>query len=359
VFAPTITALGRAGLHKSRGWVRLVVEKPFGRDRASARELNQTIHAEFSESQVYRIDHYLGKETVQNLLVFRFANAIFESVWNRDRVDHVQITVAEDLGIGTRGRYYETAGALRDMVQNHLTQLVTLVCMEIPATFDANEVHNEKAKVLRSLAPIEKEDVVFGQYTGGRSGGQDVPGYQKEKGVDPVSSIETFAALKLEVANWRWHGVPFYIRTGKRLTRRVSQIVVAFQRPPVSIFRHVVGKESDPNLLAITIQPDDGFDLAFGVKVPGEPIAIAQQSLRFRYAEKFPHVPDAYETLLLDILVGDQTLFNRADLVDESWRIYERVLESPPSVEPYAAGSWGPSGAEDLVARGGRRWLLM
>jgi len=384
-FGPTVRGLGGAGLHRGPGWTRLVVEKPFGRDRASAEALNRTVHEHFSEEQVYRIDHYLGKETVQNLLVFRFGNAIFESLWNRDRVDHVQITVAEAGGLQGRGGYYEQAGALRDMVQNHLTQVLLLVGMEIPPVFESDAVRTEKVKVLRSLAPLRVGDVVYGQYVAGRqpearqpaapavgareaaSGveasaageGERMPGYREEPDVAPDSSVETFVALKLEIANWRWTGVPFYLRTGKRLPRGVSQIVVQFRRPPVSIFRSVTGGPNEPDVLAITIQPDEGFDLGFDVKIPGQGIRLSREFLRFRYADRFPRVPEAYETLLEDILQGDQTLFVRADVVEESWRLYAPLLEAPPAAEPYAAGTWGPAGADALLARDGRRWMVI
>ncbi len=357
VFPGTIRGLGEAGMNHSAGWTRLVVEKPFGRDLTSAQELNRVIHAYFDESQVYRIDHYLGKETVQNLLVFRFANPIFETLWNRERVDHVQITVAEDVGVEDRADYYEQAGAFRDMVQNHLSQLLTLVAMEIPGAFEADAIRNEKIKVLRSIMPIRARQVVFGQYAQGQVAGRDVLGYRQEPGIASGSTTETFAALRMEIANWRWHGVPFYLRTGKRLPRRLSQIVVTFHCPPVSVFQPFDSCTIHSNALVMTLQPDEGFDLAFEVKAPGQPITLQTHRLHFRYAEAFSPLPDAYETLLLDVLLGDQTLFVRADEVEAAWRLYAPLLDHPPATEFYASGTWGPSGAEGLLVREGRRWF--
>jgi glucose-6-phosphate 1-dehydrogenase len=356
-FSATINGLGQSTLNRSQGWTRIVVEKPFGRDLASAQELNRLIHQHFDESQVYRIDHYLGKETVQNLLVFRFANPIFETLWNRDRVEHVQITVAEEIGVEGRAGYYEGAGALRDMIQNHLTQLMTLVAMEVPGAFGADAIRNEKVKALHAVAPIERSDVVLAQYTAGRIGGREVPAYRKEPGVAPDSQTETHAALRLEIENWRWHGVPFYLRAGKRMARRLTEITVVFHRPPVSLFPTIDDpKAIDPNELAITIQPDEGFELGFEVKAPGQEIDLATQRLRFRYAEAFSPLADAYETLLLEILTGDQTLFVRADEVEAAWRLYTPVLEKPPRIEFYPAGTWGPPSANQLLAKDGHRW---
>ncbi len=357
VFVPTITALGKTGLNRGPGWTRVVVEKPFGRDLASAIALNQAIHEYFDESQVYRIDHYLGKETVQNLLVFRFANAVFESIWNRDRIESVQITVAEDLGVEHRGRYYEGAGALRDMVQNHLTQLLTMIAMEIPSAFDAEAIRAEKIKILRSLSPIRPEDVVFGQYGAGTIDGTAVPAYRDEPDVAPNSSTETFVALRLEVANWRWYGVPFFLRTGKRLLRQATEIVVRFRCPPVSIFKELPARAVSSNVLVITIQPDEGFELGFQVKAPGQPLDIVQQFLRFRYSETFQRLPEAYETLLLDVMLGDQTLFVWSEVAEAAWRIYAPCIDTPPPVHSYAAGTWGPAEADQLVARAGHEWL--
>ncbi|MBI4301511.1 MAG: glucose-6-phosphate dehydrogenase [Chloroflexi bacterium] len=342
-FMPTVEGLGEAGLNHSQGWTRLVVEKPFGRDYNSARELNHFIHRFLDERQVYRIDHYLGKETVQNLLVFRFANPIFESLWNRDRVESVKIMVAEDLGIEGRANYYEQAGAVRDVLQNHLTQLLTLVTMEIPAAFEADAIHTEKMKVLRQLTPVHIEnDVVLGQYTEGQINGKEVSGYRQEPGVTSDSQTETFVALRLYIANWRWQGVPFYLSTGKRLHRQLTKISVTFRSAPVSIFMPFESCEIHSNVLEITLQPDEGFDLCFEVKSLGEPITLQTHSLHFRYAEAFGPLPDAYETLLLDIMRGDKTLFIRADVTEASWRIYAPLLEQKPPLYFYPAGSWGP-----------------
>jgi glucose-6-phosphate 1-dehydrogenase len=368
VFPDTIEALGRAGLHRAepaRGpegdegaehatgaaWSRIVIEKPFGRDLASARALNELVHRWFDERQVYRIDHYLGKETVQNLIVFRFANAIFESLWDRDHVESVTITVAETLGVGTRAGYYESAGQLRDMVQSHLTQLLALVAMEVPSAVDAAAVRAEKLKVLRSIRPLHAEDAVLGQYEAGEVGGEPVAGYRAEPGVDPSSRTETFAALTLHVENWRWQGVPFRLRTGKRLPRRLTEIEIRFRRAPVWMFR-TVGTEGElhRNTLLLTLQPDEGFSLYFDVKAPGEPFQIRRLPLHFNYDQEFARIPEAYQTLLLDILVGDQTLFVHADEVEASWALYAPLLDGRRAVHPYAAGTWGPDVAADVVA---------
>jgi glucose-6-phosphate 1-dehydrogenase len=354
-FPSAVRGLGEAGLAQGPGWTRLVIEKPFGRDLASARELNGLVHRYFDESQVYRIDHYLGKETVQNLMVFRFANMLFESLWNRDRVERVEITVAERIGVEKRAGYYEEAGALRDMVQNHLTQLLTLMAMEVPATYDSEAIRNEKVKVLRSVPPVSPEDAVFGQYGAGREDDGPAAGYRQEPGVSPQSRTETFVALKLEVVNWRWHGVPFYLRTGKRLKDRLTQIVVTFRTPPVSFFGGENGGQIPSNQLRITLQPDEGFDLVFEVKAPGHETKVQTEKMRFRYSEAFGPLPDDYQTLLLDVLQGDQTLFVRADEVEASWRLYEPLLREPPPVHAYSAGSWGPPEA-DRMAGGRSPW---
>jgi glucose-6-phosphate 1-dehydrogenase len=310
------------------------------KNRSSAQQLNAIAHRYFDETQTYRIDHYLGKETVQNILVFRFANPIFETLW--DRVESVQITVAEDLGIEQRAGYYEQAGALRDMVQNHLTQLVTLIAMEIPSSFHPEAIRDEKVKVLDSIAPISLSDALFGQYTDGKVHGHKVPGYLQEPGVAPNSRVETFVGLRLGVANWRWQGVPFYLRTGKRLPYRTTKIVVTFRCAQVSIFKPFDYCNIHCNVLVITVQPDEGFDLHFEVKTPGQPITFQTQNLRFRYSEVFSPLPEAYQTLLLDVLRGDPTLFVRGDWVEASWRLYDALLQKPASPYSYSAGTWGP-----------------
>jgi len=357
-FEPTIEGIGRSGLNLSRGWTRLVVEKPFGTDLASARHLDARIHEFFNESQVFRIDHYLGKETVQNLLIFRFANPVFEHIWNRDRVDNVQITVAEEVGVEGRAAYYDQIGALRDMVQNHLTQILTFVAMEVPAAFEAGAIHDEKVKVLRSIAPLTPDNVVFGQYTAGIRNGQKVPGYLEEEGVRSNSTCETAVALKLEVANWRWQGVPFYLRTGKRLARRVGKIVINFRCAPVSVFAPFGSPCSvHNNVLELTIQPDESFDLHFEVKEPGPRVTLKTEKLGFHYAEAFQSIPDAYETLLVDVMIGDQTLFVRSDWMEWSWRLYDPLLKTKLPVHPYPAGTWGPPEFDRLIERDGHHWF--
>jgi len=355
-FPSTISGLKAAKLNHSTGWTRIVIEKPFGRDLQSAHELNELLHTAFDENQIYRIDHYLGKETVQNLLVFRFANSIFESLWNRDRIDNVQITVGEDIGVEGRSGYYEQAGAIRDMMQNHLAQLLALTAMEVPSAFEADAIRYEKAKVLRSTSAILPEDVVLGQYERGTVGGQEVPGYKEDKAVDESTRTETFAAVRLEVANWRWQGVPFYLRTGKRMPGRTTRIIITFRYPPVSLFHPFHSSRVHSNTLVITLQPNEGFDLSFEVKSPGEPISVQTQKLDFRYEEAFAPLPDAYETLLLDIMTGDQTLFVRADEVEGSWELFTPLLKKQLPVYAYPAGTWGPEEADALLNREGRRW---
>ncbi|HSF58038.1 MAG TPA: glucose-6-phosphate dehydrogenase, partial [Candidatus Binatia bacterium] len=284
---PTLERLDETGLLKSHGWVRVVFEKPFGHDFHSARALNTLLHRYLDESQIYRIDHYLGKETVQNLLAFRFANPIFESLWNRDTVESVEITVAEDLGVEHRGAYYQEAGALRDMVQNHLTQLLTVVGMEVPTSFESSEIQAEKLKVLRSIPPIRPEDVIFGQYTAWDVAGQRIAGYHEERGVPPDSTTETYVALKLEVHNWRWRGVPFYLRTGKRLPRKITQVAVIFRAAPIQVFRSLEPGSLSSNKLLITLQPSEGFSLCFSVKTPGRPFKFTDRALRFDYSQAF------------------------------------------------------------------------
>lgn len=356
-FPSAIDRLGEAGLNESSGWTRLVIEKPFGTDLASAHELNALIHRWFTEGQVYRIDHYLGKETVQNLLTFRFANPMFESVWNRDRVESIEITVAEDLGIGTRAGYYETAGALRDMVQNHLTQVLTLVAMEPPISFDAEQIRNEKVKVVQAIAPISAESVVFAQYEAGMIDGEPVAAYRDEDGVDPNSQTPTFVGIRLEIDTWRWQGVPFYLRSGKRLPQRSTQIAVTFRRPPLCIFHgHRDGCDIDPNVLLITLQPDEGFTLRFNVKAPGEPFTIESQALRFSHDDVYGRLPEAYRALIQDVIEGDQTLFVRADEAEASWRLYDPILDLDAEVHPYEAGTWGPAVLNNSLALGATAW---
>lgn len=356
VFPLAIAGLGGAGLNQSKGWTRLVIEKPFGRDLKSAQELNRVVHENFEEKQVYRIDHYLGKESVQNLLVFRFANSLFEPQWNRDRIESVEITVAECLGVEHRAAYYEGAGALRDMIQNHLTQVATLTAMEVPEAFESEAIRREKVKVLHSVLPIQIKDVVLGQYAAGKIEGKDVPAYRDEPGVAKDSQTETFVAMRLNIENWRWHGVPFFLRTGKRLPSRASQIVVNFRRPPVWIFKPFDGNTIQSNSLVIAIQPDEGFDLYFEIKAPGQGVKIQRSDLHFRYSEVFQPLADAYETLLLDVLHGDPTLFVSDEWVEASWKLYTPLLENKPKVVPYAAGSWGPAEADALLSDLGRAW---
>lgn len=357
VFEDTVEGLGKVGVVDGAGWTRVVVEKPFGVDRATGSRLNQLLHRWFAEEQIYRIDHYLAKETVRNLLALRFANPIFESSWTRDRIDSVQITVAEDGGIGTRARYYDSAGAVRDIIQNHALQIFSLVAMEPPVQATAEHIRDEKVKLLKATAAVRRSDLVRGQYTAGRIGGEDVVGYRDETGVAPDSLTETYAALVLHVDNWRWKGVPFYLRAGKRLATRVTQVSVVFKEPPVSLFSVVDECEMHPNVFEIRLQPSEGFALSFEMKVPGEGYVLQTQRLRFDYDEVFGELPDAYETLLTDVMTGDQTLFVRADEVEEAWRIVEPALDTDEAPEAYPAGSWGPPGADDLLARRGDRWL--
>ncbi len=357
-FGPTITGLGEAKLNPAPGWTRLVIEKPFGRDLASAQALNTLVHRYFDEGQVYRIDHYLGKETVQNLLVFRFANMFIESLWSRERIGQVEITVAESLGVEARAASYEKSGALRDMIQNHATQVLTLVAMEPPATRTEDSIRNEKVKVLQSVVRLAAGDLVRGQYTAGAIGGDTVPGYREEAGVAPQSETETFVALRLKIANWRWQDVPFFLRTGKRLPAKATRVVLTFKAPPVSFFQTSTEYEASPDRISILIQPDEGFELAFEIKVPGREIRVQTHRMKFRYVDVFGQLADGYETLLTDVMLGDPTLFVRADEVEESWRLYDSALRDPPPLRFYPAGSWGPAEAERLVREWGYRWYV-
>ena len=357
-------AIGEHRLRGDTGWARIVVEKPFGRNRDSARELTEVIYTVFREDEVFRIDHYLGKETVQNILVMRFANAIFEPIWNRQYVDHVQITVAETIGVEERAGYYEQTGAMRDIVQNHLLQLVALVSMEPPVAFDDKAVRDEKVKVLRALRPISGDEVdrsaVRGQYTRGFIEGVPVPGYREEHGVAPESHTETYVALKCWVDNWRWEGTPFYIRTGKRLPTRSTEIAIQFRLAPHQLFSREALAGLEPNTLVLQIQPDEGVSLKFGAKVPVQGIRIRSVNMDFDYGASFMvDAPDAYETLVLDALRGDATLFTRRDEVDQQWAFVDPILQtwSPERKPfPYEAGTWGPLEADDLIQRDGRQW---
>ncbi len=370
-FPVIVKALGAAGLARpkdpGRSWTRIVIEKPFGRDLASAQELNRSVTQVFREEQVYRIDHYLGKETVQNLLVFRFANGVFEPVWNRRYIDHIQITVAEDLGVEDRGSYYEEAGLLRDMIQNHVLQLLSLVAMEPPAAFQADAVRDEKAKVLRAVRPIppgrERDFTVRGQYREGRVKGAVAPAYRAEPKVAASSATETFAALKLFIDDWRWADVPFYLRSGKRLAKRASEIAIQFRRVPHLLFRDCATQRIDPNLLIIHLQPDEGMSLRFSAKLPGPMMKIEPVTMNFRYSDAFgASPPTAYEALLLDCMLGDATLFNRQDAVELSWQLMDPILnawkqDGENGLAFYEAGSWGPAEADAFIAADGRAWL--
>ena len=369
VFSPIIQNLGASGLgsryvgrpHHSK----VIIEKPFGRDLDSARALNAELRSVFDENQVYRIDHYLGKETVQDLLVQRFANSIFEPIWNRNYIDNVQITVAEDQGVGTRAGYYEQSGCLRDMIQNHTTQLLALTAMEPPGSFDAEALRDEKVKVLKAIEPIAlgaNSDAARAQYAAGMTGGKAVPGYLQESGIAPDSVTETYAAIRLSVNNWRWHGVPFYIRSGKRLPRRVSEIAVQFKRPPGTIFPQKGGFNLAANTLSFQIQPDEGLSMILNAKIPGLDTRTQPVKMSFRYATTFgSNTPEAYERLVLDAMIGDGTLFIRGDEAETSWSLYTPLLDfwrsqGREGMESYPAGSWGPAGAERLVATSGHTW---
>jgi glucose-6-phosphate 1-dehydrogenase len=360
--------LAAAGLccASTGAWRRVVVEKPFGHDLDSARALNQALRSHLSEDQIYRIDHYLGKETVQNLLVFRFSNGIFEPIWNHRYVDHVQITVAETLGVERRGGYYDKAGALRDMVPNHIFQLISLVAMEPPISFHADAVRDEQSKALRAIEPFSEarvlSDAVRGQYGAGEVEGRELPDYRDEEQVARGSKAETYVAMKLGIDNWRWKGVPFYLRVGKALPRRVTEITVQFKSPPFMLFRDTPVSDLTPNQLVINVQPDEGITLHFGVKLPGTKMRIGSVDMDFKYEEHFGREPaTGYERLLYDAILGDQTLFQRADMVEAAWQVVTPVLDVwqalPARDFPnYPAGTWGPVEAEKLIERDRRAW---
>jgi glucose-6-phosphate 1-dehydrogenase len=367
-YGPIIEQLGAHNLnHGPDGaWQRVIVEKPFGEDLASAQALNQVVNAVFPERDVFRIDHYLGKETVQNILAFRFGNGIFEPLWNRQYVDHVQLTVAESIGIEGRGGYYDQTGAIRDMMQNHLMQLLTLVAMEPPVEFDATPVRDEKVKVLRAVRPIKPEQVdrftVRAQYAAGYEAGRPAIGYKQEERVAPDSTTETFVAAKLFIDTWRWAGVPFYLRTGKHLPKRVTEIAIQFKRAPHLLFSQDAAERLEPNILALGIQPDESINLRFAVKAPGPEMQLRSVNMAFLYGAAFNvRSPDAYERLLLDAMLGNGTLFTRRDEVEAAWAIVTQIMqgwarEEVKELPTYEAGSWGPTEADEFMAMDGRSW---
>jgi len=375
VYETVIEHLGAGGLASAEApaWRRVIIEKPFGTDLASARKLNAVVHQHFDESQVFRIDHYLGKETVQNLLVFRFGNGMYEPVWNRRYIDHVQITAAETVGVERRAAYYEGAGALRDMVQNHMMQLLAMVAMEPPTAFTAESVRDRKMDALASVQPLVENgskgvtvtDVVRAQYASGWVSGEPVDAYRSEPDVAPGATTETFVALKLQLDSWRWAGVPFYIRTGKRLPKRTTEIAIQFRRPPLQIFKRVSPSSVAPNLLIVNVQPDEGISVRFEAKLPGTRMQLAPVMMNFRYSIAFGgQVPEAYETLLLDAMLGDPTLFARHDFVEASWALITPLheawaREAAQAIPTYEAGGWGPPEADALMSRDGRRWRTL
>jgi glucose-6-phosphate 1-dehydrogenase len=358
-FSAAATEIGER--REKEGWVRLIVEKPFGHDLASARELNELLHRWFGEDEIFRIDHYLGKETVQNMLALRFANGIFEPIWNRQFIDHVQITVAESIGIEGRAGFYESAGAIRDIFQNHLLQLLALTAMEPPIDFTADSVRNEKVKVLKSMHTPGPKSVARGQYGAGFVEGIEVPAYREEDGVSPGSLTETYIAAKLYIDNWRWADTPFYVRAGKRLARRETTIAIQFQRAPHPPFEAIAGDGLRPNVLLIHVQPDEGVSLAIGAKVPGAGMTIRTVHMDFLYGGAFrTGLPEAYERLILDAMLGDATLFTREDEVEEQWKLVDAILggwqRDRPSFPNYESGTWGPKAADDLIHRDARSW---
>jgi len=368
-FGVIAAKLGEAGLvntdgpeNKNHGFRRLIVEKPFGHDVASANALNAQLRKYLKEEQIYRIDHFLGKETVQNIMALRFANGLFEPIWNRDRIDHIQITVAESLGVETRGKFYEATGALRDMVPNHLFQLVAMTAMEPPVSFDAEDIRAKKAETFKAVHPLTLADVVRGQYDSGIVGEEKVKAYRAEENVSPDSTVETYVAMRLMIDNWRWAGVPFYLRTGKRLNKRSTEIAIRFKRAPLALFRETPVEELDADSMILRVQPDEGIRLRFNAKRPGPAMALESVAMDFKYKDYFKQAPAVgYETLIYDCLIGDATLFQRADQVEAAWSLVEPVLEGWAGTTPrhfpnYAAGSEGPSAANDLLARDGRSW---
>jgi glucose-6-phosphate 1-dehydrogenase len=364
--AAGLSVSGSARGDGKKGWARVIVEKPFGSDEASARKLNRELNGVFDEEQIFRIDHYLGKETVQNLAVFRFGNGLFEPIWNRRYIDSVQITVAETVGVEGRGEFYDQIGALRDIVQNHALQLMAMFAMEPPVEFRAADLHDEKLKVLRAVRPMSPaevfESVIRGQYVSGWVEGHKVPAYRDEPEVAPDSDSETYVALKLGIESWRWAGVPFYLRTGKAMPTRVTEVAVQFKRPPLALFARANTPQIDPNILAIRIQPDEGILLRFGAKLPGQGLQIRNVNMDFRYGSSFAvDSPDAYETLLLDAMIGDDSLFTRGDEVERAWAIIDPILEAWHAgrggpIHYYGAGTWGPPAADELLERDGRAW---
>ena len=369
-YAPIVENMGKAGLQNGNGWRRLVVEKPFGHDLKTARELNEKLHTVFPEDEVYRIDHYLGKETVQNILAFRFGNGIFEPVWNRRYINHVQITAAESIGVEGRGAYYQEAGTLRDMIQNHLLQVMATISMEPPAHYTSNSVRDERSKLLRSIRILKPEEValnaVAGQYGPARIGDQEVPGFRQEPGVDPNSITDTYAAVTFRVDNWRWAGVPFYIRSGKRMPKRVTDIAIHFNPAPLSLFPSDGDDASPvmrPNLLIVRIQPEEGISLRFLSKHPGKGMRLRPVSMDFNYGSSFgTRSPSAYETLLVDAMIGDATLYTRQDMVEASWSAVQPILDDWSTRKfdfpNYAAGTWGPTASDEMLARNGHTWRV-